>query len=267
LSEFSQPPASLSPKVASELSLPFVPLYDSSLSKSLLFDYPKAYEYVDELAEKASTMNLQHTDQLPKDLMPLVYQYRETPYWQGYYDKVVAFFQKKEVSWKPQVPMFEKLHQGEWWRLFSPIFLHGDIFHILFNMLWLVILGKQLEQQIGIPRYFLFIILAALVTNTSQYMMSGANFIGFSGVICAMITFIWMRQRTAPWEGYLLQPVTFNFVMLFLGVMVLIQTSSFYTEIAFGQSMATQIANTAHISGLLLGLILGKLDFFAWKKR
>ncbi|MBA3239335.1 MAG: rhomboid family intramembrane serine protease [Parachlamydiaceae bacterium] len=267
LSQLTQPSIPLNPKVASELSLPFVPLYDSPLTKNLLFDYPKAYESVDELADKASAQNLKETNQLPADLMPIVEQFRATPYWKGFYEKIVSFYKNKEVSWASEAPLFEKIHQGEWWRLISPILLHGDIFHILFNMMWLVVLGKQLEQQMGIPRYFIFIVLAALVTNTAQYLMSGANFVGFSGVICAMITFVWMRQRKAPWEGYLLQPLTFNFTMLFLGVILLIQMSSFYTEVAFGQSMATQIANTAHMSGLLLGLILGNLDFFAWKQR
>ena len=38
---------------------------------------------------------------------------------------------------------------GEWWRIFTPILLHGSLLHIGFNMYLLYMLGPRLEQQVG----------------------------------------------------------------------------------------------------------------------
>lgn len=249
----------------SKQSLPMIPLYYSTIKKELLFDYPHAYEIVDEIIAQTELDRLQVNSELPGNLSPLIAQFQHTPYWSGFYDKIVALFQKKEINWHVTEPLFEKLQQGEVWRLLSPIFLHADIFHLLFNMIWLAVLGKQLEQRMGWGRYLLFIGLTGIITNTCQYLMTGSNFLGFSGVICAMITFVWIRQKKTPWEGYLLQSATFNFALLFLFIILILQLASFYTEIAYTQPIAPQIANTAHMTGLFLGLILGNSTFFAWK--
>lgn len=258
-------PTTTEAKTFNELSLPLVPLYYPPLNKTLMFDYPQAYEVVDELISKIDADKLQETTPLPPSLMPLVTKFRQTPYWTGFYDKLVAKIKNSDAPLELNAPLFEKIREGEFWRFITPAFLHADIFHLLFNMIWLIILGKQIERRIGMGRYLIFIVIAAIVTNTSQYLMTGVNFLGFSGVVCAMIMFVWVRQTTAPWEGYLLQKATLNFALLFLIFVLLLQLASFYTEIAHNQPIAPQIANTAHMTGLLLGYILGHFNFFAWK--
>ena len=44
-------------------------------------------------------------------------------------------------------------HLGEWWRVFTATFLHGDGFHLLFNMYALWILGPLIERRFGIPSF------------------------------------------------------------------------------------------------------------------
>lgn len=251
----------------SKQQLPSIPIYYSTLKKELLFDYPRAFEIVDEIVANANAEyeKLESVNELPKDLFPLITQFQQTPYWKGFYEKIISFFQRRQVDWHIDEPLFEKLHQGEGWRLLSPIFLHADIFHLLFNMIWLAVLGRQLEQRMGWWRYLLFIGVTGAASNIAQYLMTGPNFLGFSGVICAMITFVWVRQKKTPWEGYLLQPTTLNFALLFLFFILALQLISFYTEIVYQQPIAPQIANTAHMTGLFLGIILGNVNFFAWK--
>lgn len=242
-----------------------LPFFYSPLKKELLFDYPQAFEILDQLISSFGIDALKDTAQLPKSALALIQKYNETPYWKGIYDKVVEHLQNPGSDWNFSAPLFEKIRQGEVWRFFTPALLHADFFHILFNMIWLIVLGKQLELRMGSLRFLLFVAIAAFITNLAQYLVGGSSFLGFSGVLCAMLSFVWIRQRYAAWEGYFLQPSTMGFMMAFLGLMLLLQTISFYAETAFHTTIAPPIANTAHMSGLLIGLLMGKLDFFAWK--
>ena len=45
------------------------------------------------------------------------------------------------------------ISEGEWWRLLTPMFLHGGIMHLLFNMFSLFIFGPELEKIAGKARF------------------------------------------------------------------------------------------------------------------
>jgi GlpG protein len=55
--------------------------------------------------------------------------------------------------------------------------------------------------------------------------------------------------------------------MIFLIGILLLQLGSFYTEIAYKYAINPGIANTAHMMGLVVGAIMGKLNVFSWKFR
>jgi GlpG protein len=59
---------------------------------------------------------------------------------------------------------------GEVWRLVTPIFMHGGIIHIGFNMLCLIAFGTQIELRRGTLRLFLLVLIAAIVSNFGQYL-------------------------------------------------------------------------------------------------
>lgn len=235
------------------------PVFTSPLKQEMLYDFPQAYAILSKLITLFGVDWTESTVNSPQALA-LVQEYKATPFWQGIYSIVLG-----DSSWG--APLFEKIREGEIWRLVSPIFLHGDIFHLLFNMLWLYVLGTQIEIHLGASRYLSFIILTAAFSNTCQYLMGGPNFIGISGVLCAMITYVYVRQRVAPWEGYQLQRSTFLFIMLFILGMLAIQVVSFLFTLWIGQGFATSIANTAHIAGGLLGLLLGVTPYFTSQRR
>lgn len=252
------------PKVPAFLpSLPLTPILASPIKTSFLYDYPKAYELVSQFIQTYGIESLENGQNLPSQAQKLLSEINATPYWQGIYGKIVSFFSQPGPVNFFDAPLFEKIRQGEFWRIFTPILLHGDILHLLFNMLWLFVLGKQMEERIGHGRFILFILIAAAVTNTAQYLMSGPNFLGFSGVLCAMLTFIWMRQRLTPWEGYQLQRSTFLFILIFVFGMLALQIMVFTLELYTKHALAVTIANTAHIAGLATGLVLGKMNAFA----
>lgn len=241
-------------------SLAATPAFSPPIDKELLYDYPKAFEIIDKIIKAYGMQQLVHPTEKPVEY--LLEQYHKTPYWHGFYDQLLEYFKKGTPLFNSNVPMFEKLRQGEVWRLFTPALLHSGPFHIFFNMLWLIVLGKQMEQRLSKWRYLLFILLTGVVTNTLQYLMSGANFIGFSGVLCAMLTFVWVRQKRAAWEGYRLDRSTMAFMMLFLFTIFGIQAISFLIEITMNREISPGIANTAHMTGLASGYILGLSRYF-----
>lgn len=254
------------PKVPSFLPpLPLTPVLSSPIKTFFLYDFPKTYELVTQFINLYGIDSLAKVQNLPSDAQRLLHEIDTTPYWQGIYGKIVGYFQNPELTQLFDAPLFEKIRQGQIWRLFTPILLHGDLLHLLFNMLWLFVLGKQMEQRLGHWRFILFILIAAAVSNTAQYLMTGPNFLGFSGVLCAMLTFIWMRQKKTPWEGYQLQHSTFLFILIFVFGMLALQLLVFSLEIYTKHALAISIANTAHIAGLLIGLLLGNMNAFARK--
>lgn len=249
--------------VATEL--PLMPQLASPLKKETLYDYPAAYELIDKLLKLYNIEQLQNLQELPEPGKMILKQFYQTPYWHGAYTLWLNQFMQLTTIPKGTPELFEKIRQGEFWRLITPCLMHHDILHLLFNMLWLIVLGQQMEQRLGARRYILFAVLIGAFSNTCQYLMSGPDFIGYSGIICGMLAFIWMRQKIAAWEGYPLQKTTINFMLFFILAMLAIQLVSLYMEVYHQISISPGIANTAHLSGAAFGALLGRLSFFSWK--
>lgn len=95
--------------------------------------------------------------------------------------------------------------------------------------------------------------------------MSGPFFIGYSGIITALAGFIWMRERLAPWEGYPLNRGTIYFLLFFILAILGLQVAAFFIQVLTTYDFAPNIANTAHISGAVIGALLGRRKFFAQK--
>ncbi len=183
-------------------------------------------------------------------------------YWKGIGDWIFSLLTQTDFL-LGEGTLFAKVRQGEVWRLFSPSILHTQFLHILFNMIWLWILSRPVEQRIGSVRLALFTLIAGIGSNTLQYLVSGPFFLGYSGVALALAGLVWARQKRAPWEGYALHRTTFWFLMFFVGAMFALSAVSFMFALFFGKGFAPNIANTAHISGVFIGLFLGRFSLFA----
>jgi len=84
--------------------------------------------------------------------------------------------------------------QGQYWRLFTGIFLHSNFPHILLNMIFLFSLGSILEPLLGKFKFFMTYILIGVSANLASYFWyddlftvgaSGAIF-GLMGIVIAM---------------------------------------------------------------------------------
>lgn len=139
---------------------------------------------------------------------------------------------------------------GQVWRLVTPIFLHGDVLHLFFNMWWLYGLGPQVETRRGPIRFVLLVVLLAIASNLLQFFFSGPNFLGFSGVVYGLLGYIWSRKTVDPHSTYQLSEMTVLFMLGFFAL-------GFLGD--FASSQGSGIANWSHAGGLVAGLVLGYL--------
>lgn len=131
-----------------------------------------------------------------------------------------------------------EVRNGEIWRLLTPIFLHGNLIHILFNMIWTRQLGSAIEVRRGSWNYLGIVVFCAIVSNLAQNFITGPNFVGMSGVGYGFFGYIYIKSRFDPSAG-LFMPQN----LLFMGV--------FWLLLGFAGMMNT--ANWCHLFGMFAG--------------
>ena len=150
---------------------------------------------------------------------------------------------------------FEVLRGGEYYRLFTAMFLHAGLAHIFFNMYALYILGTQLEPVFGHVRFGLIYLFGGLAGSVLSVVMGladlrGAASVGASGAVFAIfgaeMIYLYRHREIMGERGR----AQFRSLLWLLGLnfMVGIATS-------FGGSRV-RIDNWAHLGGLLGGLAL-----------
>lgn len=144
----------------------------------------------------------------------------------------------------------EAMARGELWRLLTPAFLHFSFFHILFNGLWTWELGRRLEMVLGVQHYLLFFVGTAVAANFMQFVSGPSVFGGMSGVVYALVGFIWMRQKFSPHPVLAVPPGIIGFMLVWLVIC--------FTGIV-DRFIGGSVANGAHLGGLLAGMAWGIL--------
>ncbi|EPC01365.1 hypothetical protein L861_12390 [Litchfieldella anticariensis FP35 = DSM 16096] len=142
----------------------------------------------------------------------------------------------------------EAMTSGQVWRLFTPALLHFGWMHLIFNMLWLWYFGRQIEAIQGSRRMLLIVLITAVGANLAQYTTGTVLFGGMSGVDFALLGYVWLMSRRAPQSGFFVPQML---VVFMLGWMVFTMTD-FAGVVGFGN-----VANEAHLGGLVVGLAMG----------
>ncbi|OTA15911.1 rhomboid family intramembrane serine protease GlpG [Xenorhabdus vietnamensis] len=137
----------------------------------------------------------------------------------------------------------------ELWRWISPALLHFSLTHILFNLALWWYLGSQVEQKIGSSKLFEVTIVSVFFSSWAQSLFSGSNFGGLSGVVYALIGYVCLTGEMSPQRGISAPRglIAVSIIWLLVASLNLNQFSS-------------NIANAAHISGLIIGLLMGLWD-------
>ncbi len=247
-----------------EETVPYEMLGLTPINVKCFYDLPPLFEELSSLLQKYKPTQHQKLEPLPSEVQIEFERLSQATYWRGLYDWILLKIKTGDAS-EAVGPLFFKIRQGELWRLVSPCIIHGGFLHILFNMIWVWILCRPIEQRIGFFRTLFFTLITAISSNTIQYLVGGPFFLGYSGVVMALAGFIWSRQKLAPWEGYPIQRSTLLFLLFFVLAMFGLQFTSFILQTFSNVQFSPNIANSGHISGGILGAVLGRLRFFSWR--
>ncbi|OJA04891.1 rhomboid family intramembrane serine protease [Halomonas sp. QHL1] len=142
----------------------------------------------------------------------------------------------------------QTLTSGQVWRLLSPAFLHFGWMHLIFNLMWVWYFGRQIEALQGSRTMLLLLIVAGIGANVAQYATGTVLFGGMSGVVYALLAHVWLMSRRVPQSGFFVPQML---VVFMLGWMVFTMTDM-AGSVGFGN-----VANEAHLGGLLVGLVTG----------
>lgn len=137
------------------------------------------------------------------------------------------------------------ISNGEWWRLVSPIFVHGSFTHLLFNSFSLIIFGPALERMLHKNRFLIFFIATGILANLATYFLKPLTYthVGASGAIFGILGFyLYLALFKKSWFSR--QNSQTILTMIVLGVIM-----------TFVQP---QINIIGHLAGLAAGFLLTK---------
>ncbi len=79
------------------------------------------------------------------------------------------------------------MDRGEWWRLVTPIFLHGGLLHFGFNSYALLQIGPLVEAEYGTERFAFVYLASGILGNLASQSLRTVNTVGASGALCGLI--------------------------------------------------------------------------------
>jgi len=141
-------------------------------------------------------------------------------------------------------------YRGEWYRLFTAMFVHFGITHFAANAFGLIIFGTRVERYFGRICFILVYITAGLAGSLASLYLSRAYAAGASGAIYGLVgaLFIYTKIHKRTIERL-------NWYVMFL-----------YIGIGLAMGFATPgIDNFAHLGGLAGGVLVGGI--YAYLKK
>jgi len=138
--------------------------------------------------------------------------------------------------------------EGQWWRIFTVMFLHAGIIHLGFNSWALIVLGGEAESLFGRWKFLLYYLLSGLGGSIASLLINRPELsVGASGAIFGAIGLLagyyWRHRNDLGAAG---RSRFFNIIL------VIVLNMALSTSVA-------RIDNWAHTGGLIGGLLLGLL--------
>ncbi len=155
------------------------------------------------------------------------------------------------------------------WQPFTYMFLHGNFFHIFFNMFALWMFGSDLEQLFGSKNFTRFYVYSGIGAGICIALMNFYLFdhygynpitIGASGAIYALLLAYGMIWPDREVLLYFLFPIKMKYLLLIFGGI------EFFGTLSSASGSGSNISHIGHLGGLITGFILLKSKFWYRKK-
>lgn len=137
----------------------------------------------------------------------------------------------------------EQILGGQIWRLVTPIFIHLNTMHIIFNVLCTYQICGMVEMRKGAAKTLMMVLLIAAISNYGSFVFGTPKGGGMSGVIYGLFGYAWMKTLYEPEAGFRLPQST---VFMLMAWFFLCMTP-----------LIPRIDNWAHGIGLAVGVVLG----------
>ncbi|MBU4246586.1 MAG: rhomboid family intramembrane serine protease [Nanoarchaeota archaeon] len=137
------------------------------------------------------------------------------------------------------------------WMLFTSLFVHVNIGHLLMNMVALLIFGASLEKVIGPKKIISVYFTAGLAGSIASFFFYPHSYsLGASGAIMGVVGCLtFLRPRASIWFGASLPVIVFSALWILTDLI--------------GLFVPSDIGNAAHLAGFATGIAFGKM----WKKK
>jgi rhomboid protease GluP len=150
-----------------------------------------------------------------------------------------------------------KIVDGQLFRLISPMFLHANFYHILFNSLALYIIGNQVEKIFGVRKFLMVYFISGIIGSIGSFVTNDFVAVGASAGIFGLMgthlyLFLYNRDGYRHYFG--------NDFLFLIGI-----------NVVYG-FMNPSVDNAAHLFGLIGGLLvslllLKKIPYFRINQR
>ena len=170
--------------------------------------------------------------------------------WQHISSDWIAWLQNGEALWPDARNQFSTYAELGFWGLWRHTLLHLSFLHLVFNLTWLLVLGRAMERQgehVAILALFLF---CGLSGSVLQWWLAGPAFGGVSGVVYGMTAWTGLRQAKFG--------VPYGIPKALLGFIVFLMLLTIAGDTLIPG--LSGVANGGHLGGLLCGFLLA----FVW---
>ena len=159
-------------------------------------------------------------------------------------------------------------HELMIWQFVTYMFLHGGIFHILFNMLTLFMFGNDLDRRWGTRRFLNYYFVTGIGAGICSWIVAAnslAIVIGASGAIYGLLLAYGLAYPNRIVYLNFLLPVKVKWLVLIMGAI------SFVSSVGGGEP---GVAHIAHLGGMMVGYVylkgkdfIGKYHYFSEQRR
>jgi GlpG protein len=140
----------------------------------------------------------------------------------------------------------DSVWDGQLWRLFTTVFVHANVIHLVFDVWIIWLFGKATEKWMGSLRFAGFVV-ATAVGPIAAEVLAGGSAVGLSGVGYALFGFLYALRRDEDFAAELMTPNVVRGLVFW-----------FFLCIGLTYLDILKIANVAHGAGAVIGWLFGR---------